>query len=914
MLALADALACALADATHPKARKVQMLFEEWRTLYGQCAGMGVLQEQQLMAGMGFVWNGPVDKALPASLFVVHTFHSLLVKMLVAECVAAHGLAASSSFVDGLLARPPGQRIAHLEAEIERSNFFSAAGLKGFVEEAIFSWYVDARSINSAVECPLETAVAAVAARLHSFRLDTLRQTARSRDVLRDLYQDMVPRALRRSLGEFYTPDWLVDLAVDKLGWDEAEWRERRVLDPTCGSGSFIIEVMRRKRSALEAAGRHPRDILHALTTSVWGFDLNPLAVQTARANVVLFLADLLKASGGLDIEVPILLADAVYSPAADPSPTAAGDTVSYVIGSSIANLEVVLPTTLALNRVKLDAVFEVMGREVEAGRAYAIVERELVTTAALSSDEANEWAGSLQTTYDRVLDLHRRDWNGIWFRIVRNFFWSATAGTFDAIVGNPPWVRWSNLPIAYRERIKPRCEAYDIFSETGYFGGNELDIAAMITFTTADKWLNVGGRLVFLLTQTLFQAPSSQGFRRFKVSDDVFLVPIEVDDLKALRPFPDAANKTALAVFDKRKFVGPRYPVPYRVWQGMLRQDRATLGRTIPAKEAKENILAAMIIEQRQAVPADEAMAGAPWSIELGASLDEYRALRIRSNWVQGRKGITTDLNGVFFVDVIRFDPTTSIAQIRTRPGKGKTNIGAERLAGVEATLLYPLLKGAGDFSLNQLHVKQQLYAIVPNGGIDRASLNDARTRLNSPGLARTRRYFDSFRQQLEARSTFRRYLANQNAHHAVIFNVGQYTFAPWKVVWPEIGNFRAVVVGSADTAFGDRRPVVPDHKLYFAAFDHEIEAYFLCGILNCSVVRSLIQGQNVGLQVGDIFKHFDPPRFHPTERAHLRLAASTRAAHRTQDEAIRGLATARAEILALDILRIECARRALS
>ena len=345
-----------------------------------------------------------------------------------------------------------------------------------------------------------------------------------------------------------------------------------------------------------------------------------------------------------------------------------------------------------------------------------------------------------------------------------------------------------------------------------------------------------------------------------------------------------------------------------------MLCQGRATLVRTIPAKAEKGNILASMIIEQCQAVSADDAMAGAPWSIEGSVKLDEYRALRVRSAWVQGRKGITTDLNGVFFVDVMGFDPTTSIAQIRTRPGKGKTDIGAEKTVRIEATLLYPLLKGAGDFSLNQLHIKQQLYAIVPNGGIDRAALNEAQTKLNLPGLAKTRRYFDGFRQQLKARSTFRRYLAKQNAHHAVIFNVGQYTFAPWKVVWPEIGNFRAVVVGSADTAFGDRRPVVPDHKLYFAAFHHEIEAYFLCGILNCSVVRSLIQGQNVGLQVGDVFKHFDPPRFDQTDRSHLRLAASTRAAHRTQDEAIRGLATSRAEVLALHILRTECARRALA
>ena len=36
--------------------------------------------------------------------------------------------------------------------------------------------------------------------------------------------------------------------------------------------------------------------------------------------------------------------------------------------------------------------------------------------------------------------------WNGIWFRKVRNFFCSATAGEFDLIIGVPPWVRWSKV------------------------------------------------------------------------------------------------------------------------------------------------------------------------------------------------------------------------------------------------------------------------------------------------------------------------------------------------------------------------------------------------------------------------------------------------------------------------------------
>jgi hypothetical protein len=148
----------------------------------------------------------------------------------------------------------------------------------------------------------------------------------------------------------------------------------------------------------------------------------------------------------------------------------------------------------------------------------------------------------------------------------VRNFFWSATAGEFDLIVGNPPWVRWSKLPDTYRERAKPTCEQYDIFSETPHHGGNELDISGMITYTTADKWLKKNGSLVFVITQTHFQTPSSQGFRRFRINASYRLVPVSVDDLKALKPFPGVANKTSVAVF-RKSTTAPKYPVPYRVW-----------------------------------------------------------------------------------------------------------------------------------------------------------------------------------------------------------------------------------------------------------------------------------------------------------------------------------------------------------
>src|SRR5690606_17741514 len=136
-------------------------------------------------------------------------------------------------------------------------------------------------------------------------------------DVLRDFYQDLVPETLRKSLGEFYTPQWLVESAVDKALI--SDWIKTRVLDPTCGSGSFLIDIIRRKRLAAEAAGLSPSKTVAMLADTVWGFDLNPLAVQSARTNFLMAVADLLKATPGQQIEIPVLLADAIYSPAPPP-------------------------------------------------------------------------------------------------------------------------------------------------------------------------------------------------------------------------------------------------------------------------------------------------------------------------------------------------------------------------------------------------------------------------------------------------------------------------------------------------------------------------------------------------------------------------------------------------------------------
>jgi hypothetical protein len=104
-----------------------------------------------------------------------------------------------------------------------------------------------------------------------------------------------------------------------KLGYTRDKWLTARLLDPTCGSGSFLLEAIEQKRRAALMAGWTAEQTVDMLTTTVWGFDLNPLAVQSSRVNFLIAIADLLQQCKGKDVEIPVLLADAVYSPAPHP-------------------------------------------------------------------------------------------------------------------------------------------------------------------------------------------------------------------------------------------------------------------------------------------------------------------------------------------------------------------------------------------------------------------------------------------------------------------------------------------------------------------------------------------------------------------------------------------------------------------
>lgn len=90
--------------------------------------------------------------------------------------------------------------------------------------------------------------------------------------------------------GEVFTPSWMVEAMLD-LVKDETIRIDSRFLEPACGSGNFIVPILRRKLAAVELKYGHSRFdkehfALYALM-SIYGIELLSDNVEHSRANML---------------------------------------------------------------------------------------------------------------------------------------------------------------------------------------------------------------------------------------------------------------------------------------------------------------------------------------------------------------------------------------------------------------------------------------------------------------------------------------------------------------------------------------------------------------------------------------------------------------------------------------------------
>ena len=184
---------------------------------------------------------------------------------------------------------------------------------------------------------------------------------------------------------------------------------------------------------------------------------------------------------------------------------------------------------------------------------------------------------------YHHLQQLNADNKNGVWARIIKNAFAPLFIGSVDYIAGNPPWVNWEHLPKNYRDSTKSLWDRYRLFALSGPktgMGGYKKDLSMLFTYASVDNYLKEGGRLGFVITQSVFKtAGGGQGFRSFAYEtkgEKWYLPPLAVHDLSAFQPFEGATNRTAVLIVGKKRRAFS-YPVPYTVWKKTTRSKIAS-------------------------------------------------------------------------------------------------------------------------------------------------------------------------------------------------------------------------------------------------------------------------------------------------------------------------------------------------
>jgi len=121
-----------------------------------------------------------------------------------------------------------------------------------------------------------------------------------NRDILGDVYQGYLPPQERKQLGEFYTPIEIIEYILDSVGYIyENEIRGKTVLDPACGSGSFLVEATQRLVERYKRIGFNLKDpdyakqVIEGCISSIYGLDLHPFACFIAEMNLLFQLVEL---------------------------------------------------------------------------------------------------------------------------------------------------------------------------------------------------------------------------------------------------------------------------------------------------------------------------------------------------------------------------------------------------------------------------------------------------------------------------------------------------------------------------------------------------------------------------------------------------------------------------------------------
>lgn len=837
------------------------LLFDEWRSLFREVTGYSFSTNKSLIDEIkSYYIDEEVESFdLDKLIFSIHTFYALITKLLTSN-ILHHYSSSDLSFANNTSEINSENLFKKLE-EIESGGTFKKLGINNFLEGDFFGWYLYewnndiSNSILRIVEIFNEYNYATVNLDEHN-----------TRDLLKNLYHHLFSKKLRHALGEYYTPDWLAELTYEKLGINGDITKS--ILDPCVGSGTFCVIAI--KNAITQNSSMNKKELLNNILKNIKGYDLNPLAVISARANYIISLADLISETDQ-PIEIPIYLCDSMLTILEQNVVNHKSRVLVTKVGSfTINDYFVKNNSTSKLTDLLLQAL--------NHNKDFETIIPQISNEFSIDQHEDKEYiVEDVYVLYNELSKLKENGLHNIWGQIIKNAFAPLQQNRVDFIIGNPPWINWQTLPEDYRESIHKYWSQYKIFEHKGLqarLGSAHDDISVLLTYVVMDNFLKKDGKLGFVINQNLLQASGGgQGFRKFKIKDIEDVEVIEVDDFVDVKPFaPFASNKTA--VIFMKKGSKTNYPVKYYKWSKLIKGN-VDIDDTLSSVKDKLS----SNLQFANPIYLESGKINSPWIINDINKLEEFKYLLGSSNYI-ARKGVDTSANGIYWVKIINEARGRFI--IENSPESSRKDIPLVDNFPIEKELIYPLVRGK---DIQKWRYKLPLNIVVPY----HENMKEVYTKQELyEKYPLTYKYFynhyysKEFIEILLNRATYKKHYGHIYKGEAypeyVLYNIGSYTSAPFKVIWKALQQkgMAATVISSSRNKL-----IIPDHNLLMIPLYNEEEAYYVAAVLNSEIVGEFIDSYISWFKSSHILSHIKIPEFIENNSLHKELATLSKKAH---------------------------------